>query len=202
LTIYKLDNLLDQFNKGWIKVTTNDGRLINLPYSTQVTRSKNLFKVVDGFHKNIKFGLSDKQIGLYIRKQTTSMSKINLTLHLSSKILEVPKVGRFKILFEKEKIQLGTYKLLIPFYPHDKNPKIHSDEKSGGSRFASTWFQLSNPKFVLKDTFLHLGTYSEGCLTFPYTKNGNSGKNWYKLYFTLINSRVDSHSLSFLNVVV
>jgi hypothetical protein len=202
LTTYKLDNLLDLHNKGWIRVNTKDGRLIDLPYSTQITKLKNSFNIIDGFYKNTEIELSSKQVGLYVRKQTTQASKIGIALHSSIKTLEIPKIGKFQILFEKDKIPLGRYKILIPFYPHDKNPKIHSNEEHGGSRFASTWFQLTNSKFVLKDTFLHLGTYSEGCLTIPYVKGKNSGKNWNKLYFALINSRIDNHSLAYLNVVV
>jgi hypothetical protein len=94
-------------------------------------------------------------------------------------------------------ISSGYYQILLPDRPRIHIPQIYYYSLSG-SAFASTWFPLIQKN---KEPFyLHLGSYSRGCLTVDYNSNQNINI-WNKLYYYLISAKSHTGQLGILHVV-
>jgi hypothetical protein len=71
------------------------------------------------------------------------------------------------------------------------------DERSGGSRFAESWFPIKRQECGT-NIFLHYGRISEGCITVKYEKEND---NWTRLFLNLMLSRIDDRCVSEIEVV-
>jgi len=203
-----LDKVRDSSQSGWLKVARIDGGEISIPYGILAQKLSSdsrgeTYRILEGIYEDaiINTPLIKEGSSYFSALKNKPIAKINLLLHKSKKRLEIDK-QIYLVIFDNS-IEEGNYSLLIPDYPHPSmSIKQYSNESEGGSRFASTWF-----KFVKKEnsmfqsiSYLHFGTYSEGCLTFPYTKK-KSASDWSNLALRLSRSRIKSGVSSTMKVI-
>lgn len=208
MTKHILDKVRDSSQSGWLKVARTDGGEISIPYGIRAQKLASdsrgeTFQILEGIYEGavINVPLIKEGVSYFSALKNRPIAKINLLLHKSKKRLEIDK-QIYLVIFDNS-IEEGEYSLLMPDYPHPSvSIKQYSNESEGGSRFACTWF-----KFVKKESsmfqstsYLHFGTYSEGCITFPYTKT-KSFSGWSNLALRLSRSRVKSGVSSTMKVV-
>ncbi len=203
---FYIEDVLDREHAGWLEGLTQDGIKVPLCYKTKVTlldetgKAQNI-KVEEGEHKgtilSIPFRYRDKDAAVSYLSKNREKNKRSLILHKTKNTLEIITIGMFKVEISPDIIS-GIYKLQIPTRPIKKplNPDYYN-ENVGGSRFVETWFRLTPTKGVLKDVFLHYGSYSKGCIA---VINNKEFSVWNKIYLILMESRLDDNYVATLLV--
>jgi hypothetical protein len=196
MTKLYLDKVKDGYNKGWLKVISTNGNQIFLPYGILAERinsnnNNETLNILEGIYKNtiVIAPLLRKCESYFSINAVHSKTITNFFLDKSKKELSFNDLS-FPVICD-DLLEMGTYTLWQPDYPHI-HPFVtkYEDETKGGSRFASTWFRLvSESKSLFKsNSYFHFGTYSMGCITFPYIKlRGVS--IWNHVVLELSNSR-------------
>jgi len=203
-----LDKVRDGSQSGWLKVAKTDGGEIFIPYGIHTQKLASgprgeTFRILEGNYEDaiIYTPFIKEKISYFSTLKNKPAINTDLLLHMSKKQLEIDK-KIFSVIFDSS-LDEGEYSLLIPDYPHQSvSINLYSNESSGGSRFASTWFKFVKKEHsVLQSTsYLHFGTYSEGCITFPYIKSRNAS-DWSNLVLHLSRSRKKSGVSSTMKVV-
>lgn len=201
-----LDKVRDGYHKGWLKVKLPNSNEVALPYgllvekvdySSQSERIKILEGVYEGTIATAPF-LKDNESYFSI---STKPKTEPVILKIRRKQLQLNE-KQFPVVFD-DSIKVGNYFLLLPDYPH-KHISIgkYQREAEGGSRFASTWFKFVTDRDSLfqSSSYLHFGTYSEGCITFPFFKM-SSASSWNELVLALSLLRLRGGVCSQLQIV-
>lgn len=175
----QVKNTLNYINKGWLEVidclTTNSIYLAENTFLFPI--KKNIYEVISGEHKNKTVFISEKR-----NIQNTKETNISASIYINGD----------ELYFKNDKLKLTNaptlikeqYQISYPDRPRENISKEYILSKSG-SIFASTWFPISKSDNLII-SHIHLGTYSEGCITVDF--NNNSSESWNKLYYYLINS--------------
>lgn len=205
---YFLDKVRDGLQLGWLKVKTIDEREIFIPYGIRVeklstTPKKESYRILEGIYENIIFNVSffKENISYFSPLQNYQINNTKLLLQKTKKRLILDKKTYSIIL--NYSIAEGEYNLLIPDYPHiPKLIEIYKDELNGGSKFASMWFKFVSKRETTfqSKSYLHFGTYSKGCITFPYLKQEGCSK-WTDISMKLAMSRIQKGISVILKVV-
>jgi len=190
-----LNKVRDGYSKGWLKVRLSHNKEVFLPYGLLVEKvdSSNqteTIKILEGPYEGaiapIPF-LRDRESYFSLFKKSKNKS---IVLETKDKHLLLNKKV-FPVVFD-DSIKIGDYFLYLPDYPHNHvATKKYENEAKGGSRFASTWFRLvkDGDSLFQSSSYLHFGTFSEGCITFPFfEKIGVS--SWNELILALSLSRL------------
>lgn len=193
---YLSNEVCNAKDKGWLSITKS----MLLPFTTKVaileTHSNSqtveiLEGVYNGTITKVKHANS-KANTHYFTTDSVPRSKAKILLRTKTKELVVN--GKIKIhsLEFPEHIQKGLYKVLLPSNEKHNLPSTYFNEMRGGSRFASTWFQFvptTRPSIYESQQFIHLGSYSTGCITVKYTASKHSGGDWQHIYYELLQCR-------------
>jgi hypothetical protein len=187
-----LDKVRDGYNKGWLKIKLSHKEVF-LPYGLLVEKihSSNqteTIKILEGAYEGavapIPFVRNRESYFSLFKKPKTE----SIVLETKSNHLLINK-RVFPVVLDGS-IKTGGYFLYLPDYPHNHvATNKYQNEAKGGSRFASTWFRLVKDMDSLFESsfYLHFGTYSEGCVTFPFfQKSGSSSWNELVLALSLL----------------
>lgn len=185
---YQLVNINDGFHKGWLKVKFFDQSIKIIPQGLIVfsTQHSDLYLISEGIYKGQKAFIHKK----YLAKYSEKFENLELKIDIIKKKIYL-RTLEYDVILNQLSMFNNKIMLLIPDYPHERIPSYYTNEKLGGSKFAETWFNLSNSnnQFIKTDKYFHFGNYSNGCITFPYTKQPQASK-WNHIYQTLIKNRV------------
>lgn len=199
---YAICNVLDKTQRGWVNALVEETNQ-SICYNTTVSLLEQnddfeLVKVIDGsfIGKIARVPYKKKSNGHRISylEEDKKVSYNNLVISYNLKRQELDILGLKLKAIHNGALSIGTYRLLIPKYPHDKSKK-YTDESNNGTRFAETWFQIQASTKSLGEFFLHFGTVTDGCVTVV-----DSGKKWTKTYLILMQSRIDSKSIAWLKI--
>lgn len=199
---FRITNILDKDFRGWLPVIDTEGNKFELFYSTLVTPEDNdsNFTVLEGFHMSKEVKIDYKALPHRLFSEYFGSIKIprkhhSVILDLKSSQIIFEKSGKIvQYSAQANDLELGSYLILNPDRRHtDRITEVYMSEKTGGSRFAETWFPLFKEKFEFK--YLHFGAYSNGCATIL------SGEGWTDLYFNVITSRLNETAHGILIVI-
>lgn len=188
-----LDKVRDGYSKGWLKVRLSQNKEVFLPYGLLVEKidfsnQTETVRILEGAYKDavvpIPF-VRDRESYFSLFEKSKNESIVLETK--SNHLLLSKKV--FPVVFD-DSIKAGNYSLYLPDYPHNHVATYkYQNEVKGGSRFASTWFRIvkDGDSLFQSSSYLHFGTYSEGCITFPFfEKSGTSSWNKFVLSLSLL----------------
>lgn len=195
---FYINNSLNFENKGWIKAEDIKSSFFFYLYENTILEEVNkvscIFKILNGIHKNkivkIDFNYFGQRAYCKKYKERSSASlfvKDSFLYFLNTKVK----------LVEPLIIPKGSYNIIYPDRPRNTLPLNYFYSKNG-SKFASTWFPISKTENI-ESIYLHLGTYSKGCLTVDYNSKINT-KSWDILYLYLINSYLNKNVLGMINI--
>lgn len=200
--ILYVDKVLDKNLKGWLPVRKKNCDMFHIPHSTKLECIEDeKYQILEGIHKFEIVEIDYKSINPrfqldYLSKIMQYRKKVKLTLMLDAQELVFKSDIRINIKVFAANIEKGEYKILLPDRPHiEKAKKEYFDESIYGSRFASTWFPIM--KNYHRGQYLHLGLFSEGCVTVLVNQNNN----WGNLYKYLLTSREADGVLGYLSVI-
>lgn len=201
-----LDKVRDGYNKGWLKIKLFNNSEAFLPYGLLVekidfTNQSEVVKIFEGVYEGaivtVPFLKDNESFFSLLTKHKTG----SIILDTKDKHL-VLNEKVFPVIFD-DSIKIGNYFLYSPDFPHKHvATSKYQNEAKGGSRFASTWFKLVKDEDSLfqSNSYLHFGTYSEGCITFPFWEK-NRASNWNELVLALSLSRLKNGVCSKLQIV-
>jgi hypothetical protein len=151
------------------------------------TDDSDLYLISEGIYKGQKVFIQKK----YLEEYSENFENLELKIDILKKKIYLGKLESDVILSQPRRYK-NEILVLIPDYPHEKLPSHYTNEKVGGSKFAETWFNLTDniSSIVKTDEYFHFGKYSNGCITFPYTKQPQASQ-WNHIYKTLIKNRVE-----------
>lgn len=186
-----LGNSLNILDKGWIIVFDYlSKRPIYICHNTQVKtidKKLSLYQIQSGYNLEKKIFINNN----YLSNLVDSFNRIEPA--------DI-EVSKNTLLFKKYNIKLtqdcmikkGEYFIGYPDRPRLNTPINYIYSKKG-SKFSSTWFPIIdwNKEII---SYLHLGTYSLGCLTIDFNE-GKAGKIWSDLYLYLIYSKLNTFCL-------
>lgn len=98
-----------------------------------------------------------------------------------------PVSPQFGQVLHSKPLPKGTYKILAPENPKDKNMTAFYATNPGGYpdlKYDTVWFPIENPA-THNSNFVHVGNLSEGCVTMYELRM------WNPLYLYLISNRMD-----------
>ncbi|GEM_PF-1474144 len=201
-----LDKVRDGYHKGWLKVKLSNSNEVALPYGLLVEKVDSssqgeTIKILEGVYEGITATapfLKDNEsyFSMYTKFKTgpVVLKMRNKQLQLNEKL--------FPVVFD-DSIKVGNYFLFLPDYPH-RHIAIgkYQREAEGGSRFASTWFKFvkDGDSLFQSSSYLHFGTYSEGCITFPFFKMSGAS-SWNELVLALSLLRLRGGVCSQLQII-
>lgn len=193
MTKYYLDKVRDGSQKGWLKVSLIDNREIIIPYGIIVEQLGSdervaTYKVLEGIYHNALILVPKSNYSLF--SPYLELPTFTVEINLLAKQLRVNNKN-YPVIVDNL-FRPGAYNIHLPDYPHKETfIRKYQNEASGGSRFASTWFKLVSQEETLfnSSTYFHFGTYSQGCITFPYRqKLGRS--YWNDIVMSLSRTRI------------
>jgi len=86
-----------------------------------------------------------------------------------------------------EPLSPGTYNLMAPDFPHPHQYSVaYRQEKRG--QFDLAWFHIEDLKHPKEHRYLHMGHFSEGCVSITHIKD------WESLYHKIICYRSDGNA--------
>lgn len=191
---FRVDNVLDKSLRGWLPVTSNNGKKYEIFYSTavqcEIPKKLKEFKIIEGFHKLDNVSIDFQKINPRLFVNYVSKGKIGeqslclIFVDLEANKLIYNSLGMLHELnIQANNLKPGKYLILFPDRRHtDKISIDYLNESNLGSRFAETWFPLVKGRFEFQ--YLHYGSYSNGCVTVI-----SDGKEWTNLYSYIIKSR-------------
>ncbi len=183
--------VLDKLSRGWCSCNLDDGTPIRLVYSTRLKELlSDRYQVLEGPYR-------DKVIKI---KDITVVGTMDFKIGQQPCIYEsrkgelvLPGLGAFATIPQSLRLAHGNYRLGLPSHPSLRLTKSeYLDESFGGSRLASTWFQLLNAGGMPTHSFLHIGRISDGCITIRFQEHG---KDWASIFLYLLAHRTPSGDL-------
>ncbi|OGM76132.1 hypothetical protein A2210_02885 [Candidatus Woesebacteria bacterium RIFOXYA1_FULL_40_18] len=202
---YFISKILDRFHRGWLTSFSLAGQRTELPYSTKVVLIKNLkdgqlIRVeennIRGEIVKIPFLFSNfGQHQSYLSKNKINYSKLRLKLRKKDGLLLLGD-KKYRCVVD-ENITNGDYLIKFPLPKLNLDPKL-TNETSGGSRFANTWFPITRRDDRSMGRFLHFGSFSKGCITVRFDEDMNS--IWSEIYLKIILARMNNNTLASLRV--
>lgn len=204
-----LAEVLDPRNGGWLKVSVQSEGEVLIPYSTRVKvlkkdRNFEIVQILEGYYKGrmAYFPYSSKD-GKSVSSRLGEDILLNrkLDLEISNKTLFLEDAGlNIGVEIDEKRLENGKYLLQFPIKTLKKLNPEYLNEKSGGSRFAETWFPIAIQNTPFIDCYLHFGSYSEGCITIKYEKKNGPSEIWNLLYRDIITSRKTGNTLGILRL--
>lgn len=198
-----ITEVLDMEHKGWVEVEIDNSIFRKLPYSTKVELLEEAskyqrIKILDGYYKN-----HHALLPYQVKKKNSTCSYLsskliynsNLILKLKANTLLIGDI-KMKVISDLSNIKKGVYNIKFPILTTKKMDNYFL-EKSGGSRFASTWFPITQADELYIEKYIHFGTYSHGCVTVKYDPTIIPGP-WQLLFITLMTSRKSNNVLASL----
>lgn len=190
-----LSRVLDRSRSGWETFYLKDGTKIHLCYSTRLKLIEKTYEILEGKYRgqlvDIKdFSLLDDFSYLESIKSCTYVQKENLLI--------LPDKTAIKTVKQSSLIPTGEYFIGLPIAPERKlTKKLYMNEAKKGSRFASTWFPLIKSNGKTTHFYIHLGKFSNGCITveFPLCSS-----KWTDLFTYLLSHRTANGHLMMLEV--
>ncbi len=184
---YQLANIGDGFHKGWLKIKFLDRseRLVPQGLIVTSTDEADIYLLFEGVYKGQKAFIQKKYLTGFLEK----FKKLELKIDTSKNKIYLNDLN-FDIILNRLNDFSDEMLVLVPDYPHQKIPLDYTLEKVGGSRFAETWFKLIDNDGLFRSTekYFHFGKYSNGCVTFPYTRQLQASP-WNQIYEILIKNR-------------
>jgi len=176
---------------GWLQVKpeSRTGLVPLCKYTklamTHFADGRTYFKVLDGHHKGQVMSLGDanakEYLGIRAPVQSaaqivvtygrfeaawhSSVRKLNIdqqmaTMSIGSIQVQVTMNSDWRGLFYP--LPPGSYTVLLPDAPHDKNMTQYYREGAPGMKFDQVWFPI---RFGDNSRYVHVGNVSDGCVT-------------------------------------
>lgn len=195
-------------DSGWVDVLKSDNTRLSLCAYTKVEIQKKAdkrtyFKLSDGPHQGlicsmkdtnasthlsltaptqgdailkVKYGKLEK--GWYSKARDENLDQQMATMSFASKTVNVTLNSVWDETYTP--IPAGTYKILIPDRPHDKDYTQFYRDVAPGLRYDQVWFPI---EYDNNTRYVHVGNLSEGCVTVLDLDK------WNKVYEHLIKHR-------------
>ncbi len=199
-----LTNVLNRFNRGWIKVDLIGKDNAWLPYGTSFGKiQKNTLRVLDGHYRGYLLDTTEnKELENCLGdEKLLTNEEVNIVYNPSLNKLSLQNKREFSLVkFDLDELKAGGYQIEVPRFPHVKLCKrIYLNENDGGSRFAETWFEVVPLHGPRLGVFIHYGEISSGCITVSMKEN--LPKSWDEIYFNLILHRISYKTVATLTVI-
>lgn len=198
---------MDTISQGWLTCDMNNKKVqISQFTKVRLIEQKSdyeMVEILEGRYENKIISLpyiasNKKNKVTYLSEFEIINSPVVAFYSESKKKLLIKGLGEFSAYIKNPFTKGDEIKICLPDYPHlERYSSKFFNEKTGGSRFVGTWFKLLSNNSKIRDSYLHYGSISEGCLTVIYKKNDAI---WNKIYLYLLKHRLDNYSVGILSI--